>query len=201
MLVLPRSSVCRAQKGQSLIELILVMSVLVILSAIALPQLRQTRNLTRFSSLQREIITQLRDARQQAIAQRQPVTLRYDDANKRLLLYGGIYGPAGDAANKKFRLTGRGLRSDELVYGRPAGAPVTPLADATDMLPLTGGYADITFQPDGAITDGNGNPLAHAWFFYHANMPTTTAFAVSVLGFGGRVKDWKYNSMAGVYEE
>lgn len=182
-------------------ELVLVMSVLLILSAIALPQLRQTRNLTRFSSLQRELVSQLRDARQQAIAQRQPITLRYDDINKRLLLYGGIYGTAGASSNKKIRLTGRGLRTDELLYGRPAGAPATPLADATDLLPLTGGYADITFQPDGAITDGNGNPLAQAWFFYHANMPTTTAFAVSVLGFGGRVKDWKYNSTAGIYEE
>ncbi len=190
-----------SQKGQTLFEIVVVMGILIVLAAMVLPQLRSSRNLSRFAGLQREIVAQLRNARQQAISQRQAVTLRYDDTNKVLVLSGGIYGALGASANKQIKLWGYGLKPYEIVYGRPSGAVAAPLGDATDMTPLAGGYADITFQPDGSVLDGGGNPLARAWFLYHANMPGTTGFAVSVLGFGGRVKSWKYSAANGVYEE
>jgi Tfp pilus assembly protein FimT len=181
--------------------MIIVMVILTILAALVLPQLRSSRNLTRFSGVQREVVSELRNARQQAMAQRLPLTVRYDDATKQLIVYGGNLGAAGAAANRVVRLARGSLAEADLIYGRPAGAPVSPLADATDLTPLAGGLVEITFQPDGSVLDGSGNPVATGLFFYHARLPNDTAFAVTVLGFGGRVKLWRFNAPTNSYAE
>jgi Tfp pilus assembly protein FimT len=190
-----------SQSGQSLLEMIVVMIILIILTVIALPQLRGSRELTRWSGLQREIVAELRNARQAAISQRQPFTLRYDDANKRLIIYGGAYGAAGAATNRRIRLARGSLSQTDVVYGRPPGFPATPLADATNLTPLTAGELEVTFQPDGSVVDAGGNPVATGMFLHHAQKPNETAFAVTVLGFGGRVKLWRYNPATNSYAE
>ena len=196
-----QSPLLARQRGQSLLEVTVVMVILLLLAALALPQLRGSRNLSRFSGLQRELVTELRNARQLAMAQRQPITLRFDDVTKRLTIYGGSFGAAGAAANRTVRLARGSLNETDVVYGRPAAAPAGPLADATNLTPLASGLVEITFQPDGSVLDGAGNPVATALFLYHAGLPQETAFAVSVLGFGGRVKLWRYNPATNSYVE
>jgi prepilin-type N-terminal cleavage/methylation domain-containing protein len=189
------------EKGFSAVELIIVLLIVSILIVIALPQIMTSRRLLRFSGLQRQISVTLRDARQEAMSQRLPITARYDDVNKRMLVYGGKFGAIGTQNNLIVNFANEGLVTNEIVYGKPAGAPITALGDGSNVETLVGSRADITFQADGAVVDASNNPQNKALFFYDAKNPTNAAFAISVLGAGGRVKIWKYSSGVNSYVE
>src|SRR5882762_235154 len=92
--------------GFSVVELVTVMTIASILTAVAVPQMISQRRLTRSTAVTREIMTQLRYARQLAMSQsaatptgtlrRVAFTFQYDDAAKRIRIIGPI--PAGTAA-------------------------------------------------------------------------------------------------------
>lgn len=182
-------------------ELVVVLLILAIIVVLALPQLIASRRLFRFSGLQRQISATLRDARQEAMTQRTPVTFRYDDAGKRMIVFGGKFGAAGDGRNPIMPLSGDGLVPSEIIYGRPPGASVAALGDGSNLTQLAGNIIDIQFQPDGSVIGASKTPQNAALFFYNSKNPGETAFAVSVLGAGGRVKIWRFSPSANLYVE
>lgn len=189
------------QKGFSLPELIIVLLILSILVVLALPQVISSRRLFRFSGLQRQVVSTLVDVRQEALTQRTPLTFRYDNTNKNILIFGGSYGALGDSKNRKVELTDSGLDKTDVIYNRPNGAPNSALSDTSNLTPLTAGKVDITFQPDGSVVDAANNPVNNALFFYHKKYAADSAFAVSILGAGGRVKMWRYSKGIKAYVE
>ena len=182
-------------------EVIIVLLVLTILITLALPQIISGRRLFRFSSMQRQIASSLVQARQDAMSERTAVTFRYDNANKRIIFFGGKYGVAGDSGNYVEEMSGSGLESYDIIYGRLAGASTDPLGDGTNLSNLTGTNLDVTFLPDGSVRDANNNPINRTMFFYHDKHRDDTAFAVSVLGAGGRAKVWRFNKQTNRYVE
>lgn len=192
----------KKQQGFSLPELIVVLLVISILVVLALPQLTASRRLFRFAGMQRQIVASLTEARQEAMSQRAPITFRYDDATKQTVIYGGRFGTAGDSKNKIVEMSGSGLDAAEIAYGRPSGAPTSALSDTTNQTTLNSSKtADITFQADGSVMDAANNPANNALFFYNKKYAQNTAFAVSVLGAGGRVKLWRYSKNINAYIE
>lgn len=189
------------QRGFSLPELIVVLLVIAIILVLALPQIISSRRLFRFSGYQRQIATSLREARQEAMSQRKPVTFRYDNNNKSLVTYGGNFGALGDAKNVFVPLSGSGVESNDVKYGRPTGVPTSALSDTTNLTNLSSNAVEITFQPDGSVLDASGNPQNLAMFFYHDKYRLDTAFAVSILGAGGRIKVWRYSRGVNSYVE
>jgi prepilin-type N-terminal cleavage/methylation domain-containing protein len=191
----------RRQKGFSLPELVVVLLVVAILLVLAMPQIISSRRLFRFSGFQRQIATSLREARQEAMSQRKPVTFRYDNTSKYIITYGGDFGALGDAKNVVVPLTGSGVETDDLKYGRPTGVPTSALSDTTNLTSLSSNAVEITFQPDGSVIDASNNPQNQALFFYHDKYRLDTAFAVSILGAGGRIKVWRYSRGVNSYVE
>jgi len=189
------------QKGFSLPELLVVLLVISIILVLALPQILSSRRLFRFSGLQRQVATSLREARQEAMSQRKPVTFRYDNANKKLVTYGGSFGALGDPKNLVIGLADSGVEFDDIKYGRPAGVPASALSDTTNLTNLSSNAVDITFQADGSVIDASNNPQNQALFFYHDKYRLEAAFAVSVLGAGGRIKVWRYSQGVNSYVE
>ncbi len=188
-------------RGFSVIELIIVLLIISILIVIALPQIITSRRLVRFSSLQRQVTTTLREARQEAVSQRLSITVRYDDTNKRMLVYGGRFGGIGTPQNLLVNFADEGLIIDEIMYGKPVGASGAALGDGSNIETLVGGKAEIVFQADGTVVDASNNPQNKALFFFDSKSPSGVAFAVSVLGAGGRVKIWRYSSGTNSYVE
>lgn len=201
ILAIKREKLSGRSKGFSLPELIIVLLVIAIIVVLALPQIISSRRLFRFTGLQRQVSASLIEARQEAMSQRRAVTLRYDDNKKQLVIYGGSFGVLGDANNKITALSGSGISLDEIKYGRPSGVSSSALGDTTNMTSLAQSKVDITFQPDGSVIDTNNNPQNNALFFYHNTYKKDAAFAVSILGAGGRVKVWRYSKGVNSYVE
>lgn len=191
----------RNQKGVGLIELVIVLLMVAIIVVLALPQVISSRRLFRFSGLQRQVSATLRDTRQEAMSQRTAITFRYDDVNKVMIVYGGKFGALKDARNPIMPMTGDGLTADEVVYGRPAGAPAAALGDGSNLTALSSDAVEIQYQSDGSVINSSNIPQNKALFFYDPKTPADTAFAVSVLGAGGRVKIWRYSSGVNSYVE
>ncbi len=196
-----KNSKNKQQKGFSVPELVIVLLIIAILAVLALPQLIASRRLMRFSGIQRQIVSTLVETRQAAMAQRKPITFQYDDSAKRINVFGGSFGALGDTRNVFVELTGAGLETDELAYGRAPSATTAALADTSNFTPLTNNAVTIIFHSDGSVIDATNTPQNNALFFYDANFPDEMAFGVSVLGAGGRVKIWHYSAGIQQYVE
>lgn len=202
----------QSQRGFSLIELLVVVAVVLVVSAIGIPQLIASRRLIRTAGLSREMLTQLRFARQEAMSQRQAVTFSYDNStkqiklidhqtsNKALLSDAAYPNTAGSVVIRTFLLTGGGVPASEISYGIPSGLPTTPLGDTTTMTALSNNKVNVTFFPDGSATN-NASATKTALFFFNPKNPAKTAMAISVLGSAGRVKVWRYSSSGNKYYE
>jgi len=203
----------RREAGFSLIEVFVVATIIGVLTAIAIPQLAGQRRLIRSAAVPREIMTQLRYARQQAMTQRQSFTFQYDNTAKRITIIDNNAAGAtvlndasypnnsGSAVVLTSSLTQNGLSASEVSYGIPTGLPTGALADGVSRTNLTGTKINVTFQPDGSVVDTNGNPIDRALFIYNSRLPSQTSAAVSVLGSSGRIKLWRYASSTNTYIE
>jgi prepilin-type N-terminal cleavage/methylation domain-containing protein len=188
-------------KGFSIPELLIVLLVGSIILVLALPQLISSRRLMKFSAMQRQVAASLVETRQEAMSQRKAITYAYDDRNKQLIIYGGNFGVFGDSKNKIHDLTGFGVDAVDIKYGRPGGVSSAALNDTTNMTSPTRSMVEITFQPDGSVIDASNNPQNNALFFYHNKYKKDAAFAVSILGAGGRIKVWRYSKGINAYVE
>jgi prepilin-type N-terminal cleavage/methylation domain-containing protein len=199
-------------RGFSLVEMIIVLLLLAILAAVAIPELIMSRKLWQFAGMKQQIVASLREARQLAISQNRRITLQYNDTTKTLRIFddnsnitpppdGGV-GPINDSRNKIVRLDINGVSPTDIVYGTPSGLLPLPLTlDDTAIFSCAsagricaGEIVNVTFNARGdAINQVNGNPANYAFFFYNNHIGAEAAFAISVLGPGGRVRVWAYN--------
>lgn len=212
-----------SERGFSVTEVLIVITVSCILCAIAIPQMIGQRRLIRTSGVSREIGVQLRYARQMALSQRKAFTFQYNDSTKQISIIGPI--PSGTAALADTNypnntgssvlvavsLTQSGLTAAELKEGIPttstglrAGSPTIPtgpLSDGISKTTLSSGKLNITFQPDGSVIDATGAPASKALFYFNNKAAQETATALSVLGSSGRVKVWRYKTNGNTYAE
>jgi len=215
MMTRPTNSQNRRQAGFSIVELVVVAGLATILTAIAIPQMISQRRLTRSVAITREVLTQMRYARQLAMSQsgatpsgtlrRVAFTFQYDDTTKQIKVIGPI--PAGTAALidagypsnagssviNTTSLAQGGIATTHISSGIPTGMVSSPTAvDGINGVNLAGGKLNVTFQPDGSVIDSSGNPVDKALFIYNNQASQATASAITVRGSSGRVKIWRY---------
>lgn len=199
--------------GHSLLEVLIVLALIGALTSLAMPQLIAERRLSRSVGITREILTQMRLARQYAMSQRQAFTFQYNNLTKRISIIDHNSNPggpmlidpsypntAGSTVISAIPLAEATI-SSEIVYGIPTGLPTGPLGDGIVMTALFNDQLNITFQPDGSVITAAGDPEDRAMFFYNNRAPEGTASAISVMGAAGRVKIWRYNAGANAYAD
>src|SRR5262249_34127679 len=137
------------------------------------------RRLMRSAALPREVVTQLRFAKQQAMSQRQAFTFQYDDSTKQITIIdhnnngnatascnvsGATIAGQVDAGNpntacsqvvQTIPLGGGAVPASEISVGVPSTLSVSStLDDSSTPTTLTNYKLYITFQPDGSVIDG-----------------------------------------------
>jgi type II secretory pathway pseudopilin PulG len=145
--------------------MMIVLTIISLLSALAIPAMISQRRLLRSVAVTREISTQLRYSRQLAMSQRQSITFQYDDATKQIkiinqnnsqslipacnlsrtaiLVAPGFPNTACSSVAVTIPLAQGGLYATEVTYGipgsaqLPAGAPVIPVTRLDDNILLT----------------------------------------------------------------
>jgi len=173
-----RGHATRSHKGFSLIELLIVIVVIGVMTAIAVPQMISQRRLLRSQAVVREMATQMRYARQLALSQQQAMTFQYDNVTKETKIFdhnnnlldfksgtavlvsnGGQLNTGSPATVVSTApLAQGGLVASEIKYGIPAGLPTDPLADGISMTALYQNKFTVTFQADGSVIDPAGVP-------------------------------------------
>ena len=206
----------RSCSGTSLIEMLIVMAMIGVVVAAALPQLTASQRLVKTAAIPRQMMAEMRLARQQAMTQRQAYTVQYDDVNKQIVVInhqawgiGLLTAPGypdtnGSVREKIVSLSGSGVNPAEIIYGIPGALPASAKGALDDGVPLTGltnNQLNVTFQPSGSVLDETGSPINKALFLYNSQVPNETPFAVSILGSAGRVKVWRYSSRAQKFVE
>jgi prepilin-type N-terminal cleavage/methylation domain-containing protein len=220
-----------SSKGASLVEILIVVAIVGVVSAMALPNLVSSRRALSSAAMPREIVSLCRAARQMAMSQRQAVTCRYDNASKVISIINhrengnptpGVFNPitydlnsdntgtdtmvklsanalasaneTADVTVQQFPLFSPGVLASDIVYGKPATAAITALDDGTNLITMPGSnQINITFQPDGTVVNASNVPVNRTLFLYNSKIPSTSAFAISVLGATGRIKLWRIN--------
>lgn len=191
----------RGLKGVSVPEAIVALLVGAIIVVLAIPHFFSIRQLKVFSDFQQKVTLAVSEARSQAIKQKKAVSFRYDEKTGRAFIWGGSFGPVGDARNKQIDMSVEDLDPSDVKFGQPPGITVERLADTARPAKSAGGSVDLTFQPDGTMIDKDNYPDSRAIFFYHDKYRLSSAFAVSVLGGSGRVKSFKYRESVNDYIE
>lgn len=183
------------------LELLIIVLIIAIVGVAALPRIMSSQQNLRMPEMQKQIAAALREARQEAISQKKRITFYYDDINKSIIIIGGDFGDIGDINNKVISLARDGLNPQNISYGEPIAGSPKRLADESAFTPLRDNKIEITFRNDGFVIDEEENVQDQALFFYNPKSPAESAFAVSVLGAGGRVKVWQYDPTAKSYVE
>lgn len=191
----------KKHQGFGLLEVLIIVLVIAIIGVLALPRVMSSLQNFRMPETQKHIVDALREVRYEAMSQKKQITFYYDDTSKNIIISGGNFGDIGNVKNKVVSIVGDGLTPRNIIYGEPLNTSSTTLSDGTVFTPLTDNKLEIIFQSNGSATDENENIQDQALFFYNPKSPEESAFAVSILGTGGRVKVWQYDKKTKSYVE
>jgi prepilin-type N-terminal cleavage/methylation domain-containing protein len=203
-----RKERCRSgQRGFSMIELCTVILIILIISAMAIFALMPALQDAKFDSAMRQVLDQLRQAREYSIANR-----RYVQVTFPTVVAAGVtqyqivmternappYGPAGAGAD---------VVLSTVPIQPPAQFLVNPAAvDTPDNFGNAsaiefegqnpGPVGGMLFQSDGELIDGLTFQPINGSIFIGSPGKATAFRAITVLGSTGRVRAWKFNGAA-----
>jgi prepilin-type N-terminal cleavage/methylation domain-containing protein len=191
------------QRGFSMIELCTVILIILIISATAIFALQPALQDARFDSAMRQVLDQLRQAREYSIANRRYVQITFPTVGAQYQIVmternAPPYGPAGAGADVVLSTVPIQAPAQFLVNAAAVDTPDNfGNASAIEFEGQNPGpVGGMLFQSDGELIDGlTFQPINGTVFLGVANQPLA-ARAITVLGSTGRVRGWKFNGVA-----
>jgi prepilin-type N-terminal cleavage/methylation domain-containing protein len=196
------------ERGFTMIELGVVIAIILIISAMAIFALQPSLQDAKYDNAMREVIDQLRQAREYAIANRryvqvtfpivviagQPTQYQVVTTQKNV----APYGPVDAGADIVLSTVPIQVPAQYFLF---PGAPDTPdgfgNASPIEFEGLNGGpVLGMMFQSDGELVDGGTFLPINGTVFIGFPNAATASRAVTVLGGTGRIRGWKYTGTA-----
>jgi prepilin-type N-terminal cleavage/methylation domain-containing protein len=178
----------RDEGGFSLIELLIVVGLTAVLASIAVVQVAASRPGFVADGAMRVLMSQLNQAREDAIAHRRNVQITFPDSSSvRLTRIELTANTTTVLATVRFE----GNVQFGLANG-PNPIPDTPDAFGKHGSPDFGAALSYTFNTDGMLVDPSGAPINGTVFLLIPNQPLSFR-AVTVLGSTGRVRGYRWN--------
>jgi prepilin-type N-terminal cleavage/methylation domain-containing protein len=189
------------ERGFSMIELVVVVSIILIITAISITQLRPNLQNARIDAAMREVAESFRQAREFAISHRRYVQVTFPANNQvqmvqlnTLTVGAGGVNPVLDTVTLPppliFTLDGMPDTPDAFGNGNPIVFENV----------VNGPVGGMVFQSDGEFLDGATFLPINGTVFMGFPGQQSTARAVTILGTTGRVRGWKSNGNTAWYQ-
>jgi Tfp pilus assembly protein FimT len=194
------------ETGFTMIELVVVVSIIMILAGFAIIQTKSTTNNSKANAAMGNVVTQLRQARQMAITMRRNVLVTFTSPNKMQVAVQTLPGEAPATVFAPVYLND-GAAGGLQFYVFPT-IPDTPMSfgnsQAINFVTSTGGTSGLSvlFSTSGSFVGttattnfaavGNNN-LINASIFLGIPGTPNTARAITVLGGTGRVRSFYWD--------
>lgn len=202
----------RSESGFSIIELVIVLVIIAILSAISLPYIYNYKKLYKSEDQSLKVMDLMREAAQLALTRRRLMRFELDlTDNAVLIIDGNGPGPADDTQIKSIPLEPvREIRMDQIPAGvtKPVPPNYTDIAFVADITGhLVGGSTvtghtvwQIGFLPDGSVVNTANVPVsANIYIWPPVTAGSGTARnpkeirAITMFGGSGAIRYWKYD--------
>jgi type II secretory pathway pseudopilin PulG len=171
--------------GFSLIELLFIVSIMSVVTAISVFQLGSAQPWLKGDGAMRVVMGQIRTARELAITQRRYIRVTFANPDTVQLVREEVPGPATTV------LTTIGLEGG-MVYTLVPGLPDTPDAFGNPSAIAFGAAVNIKFSPDGTLVNQDGESINGTVFLALAGI-SRSARALSVLGSTGRIRAYRWD--------
>jgi prepilin-type N-terminal cleavage/methylation domain-containing protein len=195
----PATRVARRQAGFSLIEIIVVVALIIVVSAMAMVQMRPIMADADMDAAMRQVIDQIRQAREYSITNRRYVQVAFPTVT----LGGGTRyevvvtqmnsdTPGAGTTNPVLTTTIIEAPAQYLLLGGPDTPDAFGNTSAIEFEGTSGGpVGGMLFQSDGELVDGSTFQPINGTVFLGNPGTATSARAITVLGSTGRVRGWK----------
>ncbi len=178
-------------KGFSVIEMLVVVSILLIIIAISFFNIRGALPAIRADAAMKLVEGQLRTAREVAVSHRHDVQLTFTAPDQIQLTE--LARPGEPGANLvTLPVVNLGYAGKGAQFTLFAGVPDTPDGFGNTSAINFGGAATQRYFSDGTFVNPAGQPINGTLFVAIPGEPSTVR-AVTVLGATGRVRTWKWN--------
>lgn len=200
------------ERGFSIIELLVVIGMLLIISAIAIIHLQPTLQQFRANAGLDQLKVALRQARETAISQRRTIVVKFVGNNTiqmyQMVVTVNAAPPPPVTVTEAITPFNTVVLEGTVQFLTYATETDTPDAyvpggltapngiyteNAAGAVVIGGPTTGMQFQSDGTFTDGNGNPINCTVFIGVPNI-NSAARAATVLGGTGRVRAWTNNA-------
>jgi prepilin-type N-terminal cleavage/methylation domain-containing protein len=182
---LTRRSGRRSDAGFTLIELLVVVGLMGVLAAMAVMIMPGALATARADGGASRLISILRVAREQAIAQRRTVRVAFTNPNRVVVTRVEVPGPGTTVLTDVVLEQG-------MEYRLFAGIPDTPDAFGRTAAASFGLATSLSFTSEGSFVDQNGDPLNGSVFLGKPNEPIT-ARAVTIFGPTAQIRNWRWS--------
>lgn len=189
------------QSGFSIIELLVVISIILIITGIAITQLKPNLQTAKIDAAMRQVLETFRQAREYSIANRRYVQITFPANNQLQLIQLDTLTPGAGGLNPVL---------DTVTLSPPLTFTLDGMVDTPDGYGNSGAIefeginngpvGGMIFQSDGEFLDGATFLPINGTVYLGVTGQTSTARAVTVLGTTGRVRGWKSNGNNAWYQ-
>jgi prepilin-type N-terminal cleavage/methylation domain-containing protein len=182
------SSSSTTQRGFSLAEVLIVISIIFIVSAMAIFRIQGALPGIRANAGMNQAMSIIRSGRELAIAHRRNIQMQVVGNNQINLVRINL--PVGTAPT----LLQTMIFENRVQFLLMAGVPDTPDGFGANAAIDFGGTPTIMWLSDGTFVDANGQPLNGSVYFGLLGQPSSQR-AVTILGATGRVRGYKWTGV------